>query len=289
MKTKKLLLGIAFTILAFTSCTNDPEKVVASNDAIATQKIDDVVDDVIIIADDQFEVTEGSSATRTTSGGYHSVLPECAYVSDLGSTETLRHLTITFGTDNTTCTFRGRVLKGQIIIDRTKGNTFPKILTITFNNFYTNDKKIEGTISWSREMTGEGINIHPKTTVTTTNLKYITSKGTYTRNGIKTREMTAGFSTLSSPTDDVYTTYGTFTTTLPNGDVYTSLIEPETPLVRKTACSFMTPSIHSPVSGILKVSKNSHYVTLDFGNGDCDNLAMKSIDGSAAVEIVLED
>lgn len=289
MKTKKLLLGIAFIILTVTSCTNESEEVMTSNDTVATQKIDDIVDDIVLIADDQFEVTEGLSVTKTATGGYHSILPECAHVSDLGSTETLRHLTITFGTDNTTCTFRGRVLKGQIIIDRTKGNTFPKTLTVTFNNFYSNDKKIEGTISWSREMVGEGVGIHPKTTVTTTNLKYITSEGTYTRNGVKTREMTAGFSTLSSPTDDVYTTYGTFTTTLPNGDVYTSLIEQSTPLIRKTACSLMTPSIHCPVSGILKVSKNSHYITLDFGNGDCDNLAMKSIDGGTAVQIVLED
>jgi hypothetical protein len=42
-----------------------------------------------------------------------------------------------------------------------------------------------------------------------------------------------------------------------------------------------------PVSGKLKLTKNSHTATIDYGNGDCDNLAMLSIDGGAASPIVL--
>jgi hypothetical protein len=42
-----------------------------------------------------------------------------------------------------------------------------------------------------------------------------------------------------------------------------------------------------PVSGILKISKNMHYATLDYGTGACDNLAMQSIDGGEATQITL--
>jgi hypothetical protein len=44
--------------------------------------------------------------------------------------------------------------KGQIILTRTLGTTFPKIMTVTFNNFYINENKLEGTSTWKREMIG---------------------------------------------------------------------------------------------------------------------------------------
>lgn len=248
--------------------------------------MDNAIDDVSFIADDQYEVSEGSMMGKI-DGGYLSMMPSCVSISDLGSTTSVKVLTITFGTTTSPCVFRGRSIKGQIILTRTTGMTFPKIMTVAYTNFFINDNKLEGVSTWKREMIGSDATLHPKTTFTMTGMKLTPSEGVYTRNGERIREMTAGFSTRLSPTDDVYATYGTFTTTLPNGTTLNSLIEAATPLVHKTACSFQQVPMPFPVSGILKLTKNSHYATIDYGTGDCDNLAMLSIDGGAATPITL--
>jgi hypothetical protein len=290
MKKKILLFGMILSIQAFTSCSQDSnsatEATVTSNDVAATQKMDNAIDDVSLIADNQYEISEGSTTGKSVVS-YFSILPSCATISDLGSSISERVITITFGTADTPCVFRGHSLKGQIILTRTIGTTFPKTMTVTYNNFYVNENKLEGTSTWKREMLGSGENLHPKTTFTMTGMTLTTTAGVYTRNGDRVREMTAGFLTRQSPTDDIHSTYGTFTTTHPNGTVFTSLIEATTPLIHKTACNLIPVPMPFPVSGILKLSKNSHYATTDYGTGDCDNLAMLSIDGGVATPITL--
>lgn len=293
MKKKILLIGMTFGILVFTSCSKDSEPTnsetaVTNNEVIATQKMDNAIDDVSLIADNQYELSEGST-TGKSIGNYFSILPSCATISDLGSTNSVRVLTITFGTESTPCEFRGHLLKGKIILTRTIGTSFPKIMTIAYTNFYVNDNKLNGMSTWKREMIGSESTLHPKTTFTMTDMTLTTTDGVFIRNGERIREMTAGFLTRLSPTDDIYSTYGTFTTTHPNGTVFTSLIESATPLVHKTACSLLQIPMPFPVSGIVKISKNTHYATIDYGTGDCDNLAMLSVDGGMTTQITLDN
>ena len=118
-------------------------------------------------------------------------------------------------------------------------------------------------------------------------MKLTTAAGVYTLNGERVREMIEGFATRMSPTDDVFSTYGTFTTTLPDGSTFTSLIEAASPLIHKNVCSFSQSPMPFPVSGTLKLTKNTHTATIDYGNGVCDNLAMQSIDGGVATQITL--
>lgn len=300
MKTKILLIGMfLLSVLTFTSCTSEsapatPDAAIKTDEVTSTQTIDNSFDDISVIVDNQYEISEGSltgksSSTDKSSGDYYSLIPTCATVSDLGSSATVRVITLTFGDGTTACKFRGHNLRGKIILTRTIGTSFPKIMTVTYDGFYINDNKIGGTSTWKREMIGDGIALHPKTTFTMTNMTLTTKEGTYTRNGDRIREMIAGFATRTSPTDDVFSTYGTFTTTHSNGSVFTSMIDVKTPLINKTACGLAQIPMPFPVSGILKLSKNSHYVTTDYGSGECDNLAMLSIDGGTAVQITLKD
>lgn len=291
MKKKILLFGMLLGIAALNSCTSDPstttaDATVTSNDVAANQSMDNSIDDISLIADNQYELSEGSTTGKTV-GNYYSILPTCATISDLGSTATVRVITITFGTTTSACLFRGHSVKGQIILTRTIGTSFPKIMTITFNDLYINDNKLEGVTTWKREMLGDGMTLHPKTTLTMTGMALTTKAGVYIRNGERIREMTAGFSTRLSPTDDIYSTYGTFTTTHPNGSVFSSLIEAASPLINKTACNLQQVPMPFPVSGKLKLTKNSHTATIEYGNGNCDNLAMLSIDGGTAAPIML--
>lgn len=293
MKTKNLLFLALISIAFFNSCTSiEPVSpalatAVTSSDVLATQEVDNAIDDVAVVADDYYETSEGSTTGKTDP--YPSMLPACVTKSDLGSTPTVRKMTITFGTDTTPCEFRGRKIKGQIIFTRTVGITFPKIMTVSYVNFYINDNKLEGTSTWKREMVGTGADIHPKTTFSMSNMTLITKEGVYYRNGDRIREMIAGFLTRTSPTDDVFLTYGTFTTIHPNGSIFSSSIASATPLINKTACGMsLTNPIPFPVSGILKLTKNALFTTIDYGNGDCDDLAMISVDGAVATQITLK-
>ncbi|HEY6142859.1 MAG TPA: hypothetical protein VIV55_05425 [Flavobacterium sp.] len=290
MKPKFLLIAMfILSVLIFSSCNSDSpptttDEPLTVSEISSAQMMDNTLDDVLAIADDQYELNEGSAFGRY-SETYHSFIPSCATVSDLGSTTDLKVITITFGTETTTCKFRGHYLKGQIILTRTIGTIFPKIMTVTFNNFYVNNNKLEGSATWKREMIGN--DLHPKTTFIMTDITLTTLKGVYTRNGERIREMIEGYSTRLTFTDNVFSTYGNFTTTYPNGDVFTSLINIETPLIYKAACGFEEKSF--PVSGILNLSKNSHFATIDYGNGDCDSLVMLSIDGGLPYQITLDD
>lgn len=291
MKTKKLVIGLLFSVFTFTSCTqesttNATDTKLTTNDVVETQTIDNAIDDISLIADDQYEATEGSTTGKSTNN-YKSILPDCATISDLGSTDLVRKITITFGTATTSCVFRGRTLKGQVILTRTKGTSFPKVMTVTYNNFYINENKLEGTLTWTRTMVGDGAALHPKTTYSTTDMSLTTTSGVYTRTGQLTREMTAGFSTRLISNDDVYAISGTVITTNPQKEVFTSLITTTTPLVYKAECSLLQIPKPYPVSGILKITKNNNYATIDYGTGDCDNIAMLSINGGTAAQITL--
>lgn len=260
---------------------------ITSNDVVANQQMDAAIDDVAIIADDQYEDTEGTPSGRGIQD-YYTILPACAEAVSV-VTGDVRVTTVTFGTATTACLFRGRFLKGQIIFTHTITTSFPKTMTVTYNNFYINGNKLEGSCTWRRDMIGSGISLHPKITFTMNNMTLTTAEGVYTRNGERITEMTAGFSTRTSPTDDVYSTHGSFTTTHPNGNVFTTTVSSETPIVNKKACSLDTVPSPYPVSGILVITKNSHTASIDYGDGDCDNLAMLSIDGGVAFQITLGD
>jgi hypothetical protein len=65
-------------------------------------------------------------------------------------------------------------------------------MTVTFNNFYINENKLEGTSTWKREMM-TGTDLHPKH-FTMNAMTWTSTEGIYTRNGERI-EMTAGFAT----------------------------------------------------------------------------------------------
>ncbi len=299
MKTKILLLSVFFlSILVFSSCSNNGSSTNSttptSSDVAATQTVDNSVDDVSVIADDQYEVHDGTATGKLATTGYTSIFANVTNgvsISTVGTTTATRVITLAFGTTVGTAitpfVFRGRNLRGQIVLTWSIGTTFPKTMTITYNNFYINDNKLDGTTTWKREMVGSGTSLHPKTTFTATNMTLTTKAGVYTRNGDRVREMTAGFLTRTDPTDNVFSTYGTFTTTHPNGNVFTTFIDPTTPLIHKTACDLLAIPSPFPVQGVLKLTKNTHFATIDYGSGTCDNLAMLSIDGGVATQITL--
>ena len=98
----------------------------------------------------------------------------------------------------------------------------------------------------------------------------------FQRVGTRTREIIEGFSTLSW-TDNIYKVTGSWSTTFPNTTVQTSTISNTNPLIVKMSCI----AVNKPllVQGVITFVRNSHVATLDYGTGDCDNIAIFTIDG----------
>ena len=250
-------------------------KTITTYDALANSEIDISVDDVSTIVEDQFSVQQ--NAASRTSEPVKSILPECAIVTTVAETETYTK-TIDFGTVG--CTMpNGNVLKGKIIVSFSKNATTPsRTISYTLEGFYHNGKLIEGnkTITHERKSTDLLEALHPVTTHLIDVTVTFADGKIYTRKGTHVREMTVGFATLGNWEDNVFKATGNHVTNFPNGAEFTTTIK--TPLVFKSICRKPFP-----VEGVVEINKNGGIATLDYGTGECDNLATMTADGVSKV------
>lgn len=252
---------------------------ITAEEAGINAKMDIANDDVSNVVETQLQATlndgvNGKSAEMaSTSCPLVSRTPAFGTVLVSGDVVTK---TIDFGTG---CTQpNGNVLKGIITINFIYNPTASShTVTYTFNNFYHNARKFEGTKTFTRTMTvaTAASPAHPIVTMLMDMTMTLPDGRVFTRVGTRTREITAGYGTPAT-NDNEYTVTGNWTTTFPSTTVQTSTIT--TPLIIKLACN---PTF-SPISqGVITFTRNSHTATLDYGNGDCDNLAVFTINGVA--------
>jgi hypothetical protein len=281
MKTKILLFATLLSIIFFIGCnTNEPVNqapaAITADDAVINSDIDASVDDVSIIAEDQFDMQKSMAAK--TSGGMISMLPPCATITTVLTNDTWTR-TIDFGTQG--CALHnGNIVKGKIIISFTKDFTTPiKSISYTLVGFYHNGKLIEGSKTITHELKTSDLlaALHPVTTHTI-DMKITYPDGKiYTRIGTRVREMVEGFTSITNWEDNVFKVWGYHITTFPNGTKYTCTTQKTAPLLFKMSCK-----MPFPVSGVIEIVKNDGKgATLDFGKGDCDDLAIITIEGVA--------
>ena len=279
MKTKIILFGMFLSVLSI-GCNKDDnssKSIMTAEEASVNAKMDIANDDVSKIVEGQLGEEDGISGRRTT--GTEDFLPACATVTRvpaLGTAivaGTLITKTIDFGT--TGCPLlNGNVLKGKIIITFTyQPSATTHTINYEFSGFYHNAVLYEGNKFFTRVMS-EATSISPAHPVVTLNLDvtatFLNGK-TYHRVGTRVREIVAGYGT-SILVDNVYNVTGNWTTTFPNTTVQNSTIT--TPLVIKLNCANI-------VKGVITSTRNGNTATLDYGNGDCDNLAVFTFNGVA--------
>lgn len=285
MKTRFLMLTLILS-LAVISCTKenatDNEPAISAEEATINAKIDIANDDVIDITSDEEASTYANSTSGRPENFVVSPFTICATITRVPAfgtvitPGTLVTKTIDFGT--TGCTLpNGNVLKGKIIISFTyQPSATSHTITYTFDNFYHNSIKLTGTKTFTRTMTAETPNApsHPIVTMNMDLTATFPNGNVYTRVGQRVREIIAGYATPSW-TDNVYRVTGSWTTTYPNTSLQTSTIT--TPLLIKMSCV----AVNKPliVQGVITFERNGHTATLDYGNGDCDNLAVFTING----------
>ncbi|MEO5967499.1 MAG: hypothetical protein ABIP68_05050 [Ferruginibacter sp.] len=146
---------------------------------------------------------------------------------------------------------------------------------MTFNNYYINNLKREGTITWTNQNTPTGRGWQRKVE----NGKITDSLGHYwTFESIRNVSQVAGFSTPRVIFDDAYSITGAGTVTNDRQITRTNTITQA--LHKAVACDNID-------KGEITIVGPLHTSVLNFGNGECDRIATISIDGAAPVTILL--
>jgi len=276
MKTKIFFTIAAFAILSFSSCNKDAgidqtSLNIADDDAVSDAVFEDVfntVDNAEMVLND-----------LQKGGDSKSVV-----LSDTCPLTTVDHpadgiwpktITIDFGTG---CTgFYDNTRSGKIVIVVTgprleEGTT----KTVTFENYYFNGIKVEGTKVFENMGYNDNQNIVFEVSLTDGKLTLSDGK-TIERSFVHQREWIAGLLTKSIWDDECLIT-GTAQGVNVNGVSYTNTIT--TALHWKRVCRFI-------VSGVILIEREGKDpVTLDFGTGECDALAAVTV-GDKTKEITL--
>ncbi|WP_426486306.1 hypothetical protein [Flavobacterium sp. 2] len=277
MKTKIFFIGTLAALSFFVSCnsdekTNDGSSAAITKDEIITNsKIDASIDDVTNIAEDQFSAQQ--NVTAKPSGPVKNFLPSCATITTVLTNNTWTR-TVDFGVEG--CTLEnGNTVKGKMVISFSNDfSTSTQTISYTFDGFYHNGKKLQGSKSIVRTVKTTDLlaTAHPVFTASIDMTITFDDGGVYTRKGTLVKEQVEGFDTWFNWDDNAYLVTGSGTTTFPNGDTFSAEIT--TPLQFKASCK---KSI--PVKGVLSITKNGATAVIDYGDGTCNTLATITKDG----------
>lgn len=178
-------------------------------------------------------------------------------------------VTIDFGTANCMCN-DGRNRRGKIMVTYTgRYRDAGTEVHIGYDNYFVNDNQVLGT----HTITNLGIS-------TTGNIYYsvdvngqvvLASGGTITWTSSRTRQWIAGYNTAVC-SDDVYSITGSASGTNTYGVQISAVIT--SPLIRNLDSGCRKHF----VQGTIEITPENHPVRiLDFGNGNCDNIATVTI------------
>ena len=285
MKTKIVFLGLLLALFTI-SCNKDKDNNdFTADEAGVNAKIDLANDDVSDIIEGQFNATmENTTSGKTTELAAATNLPTCATITRVptfGTAPTVGQTvtkTIDFGT--TGCTMpNGNVLKGQIIMSFVYNPTATShTINYQFVNFYHNAIKFDGNKTFTRTMS-VATATSPSHPIVVMNMQMTVTfpdGRVFERVGTRTREIIEGYGTPLVLADNIYKVTGSWSTTFPNTTIQTSTIT--TPLLVKMSCI----AVNKPllVKGVITFERNGNIATLDYGNGDCDNLAIFTINGT---------
>lgn len=268
MKIKNLVVGFTFSMFIL-SCSND-EKTTSTemSDAKVSAKIDIITEDVSKIVEDQFSLQANPGAGRS-SENITQELPPCATVT-VSLTATTWTRTVVF--DN--CELpNGNTLDGTIIISGSLNFDTPShTINYSFVNLHHNDVLIEGnrTIVRTFQSTATLAIPHPVATMSIDMTLTFPNGNVFHRVGNRVREMIEGFGTPMIWMDNIFSITGSWTTTFPGG-TRTSTIT--MPLRVRANCPFI-------VRGVITTVRNNNTAVLDYGNGECDNQATLTVNGT---------
>lgn len=256
---------LSFALFSIISCTKDSAKLdeatvnLADDDAVSNITFDDITNTV----DYATQILEGIlDLGNLKSAAIVADSCPAITISSLDLVTFPKTITIDYGTG---CTgFYGSTRSGKIIISVSdRRNVVNSVCTVTLENYYYNGIKVEGTAEFKNlgPNTNQNIVISAKLTggkLTLPDNRYIERAFDHQREWVK------GWDTKDVWDDECLIT-GTASGRTIDGVVYNNTIT--TGLYWKRVCEFI-------VSGVVEIDgEGLDPVYLDFGNGECDNLA----------------
>lgn len=293
--TRMLTVAFVATTFMVVSCKKESSEtetteqkeefamVSAESDAEAEAIFDDVFDNAVGV---DTEVGLGGTGVfggaNFTNGGLGSEV-----VSGANGTDTARCFTVTYVQLSAPARFPlkvtidfgagcsgrdGRTRKGKIIIVYTGPLFVPgNSTTTTFDGYYVNNVKVEGTHKISNKSTQNIKSFN----VLVVGAKLSKENGNFTQwNSEKTISQIEGLGTPLFPLDDIFRVEGGANGSVKKGDRFFqwSTIIKE-PLVKKFTCRWIAKGV------IVMQKSNSPVAELNYGTGNCDNKATLTVNG----------
>jgi len=250
----------------------------SQSDAEAEVVFDDVFDNVMGVSPEvavggtgvfgRVNQTSGTGENRLT--GADTLSCYIVTITQLSSANRFPlNVVIDFGTG---CTGKdGRTRKGKIIIQYTGRLLVPgNSSTTTFDGYYVNDIKVEGT----HKITNTSTATVKSFTIAVSGARLSQPDGSYLEwNSEKTISQVDGLLT-PIPLDDVFNLTGHASgLVVKDNKLFQWNTAISSPLVKRFAC-------HWIVKGTVNIQKgNAPVAVLDYGNGNCDNLATFTVNG----------
>lgn len=200
---------------------------------------------------------------------------KCAKIKiEVGTEPYSGTITVDFG--GTGCKdSRGNVRKGKMIITYAGKRFIPgSSVKVEMVDYFINDKKVEGTRSVTSEPTST--ELKPVSKIVLKDGKCTSPDGTFS-----THEFThvRTWTRLSNPLEDSWTLSGSGSGVSRKGVAYTMTITKD--LVFKKSCE--ASHVFIAVSGIKILNKGGKEITIDYGNGICNNLVSVTYNGVTKV------
>jgi len=272
MKQFRKILAVSLLFCAFTSCQKK-DVATAFDEVILSQQEtqgEEALSDIDLLVDEA--VDSNSGQLKAAALGSAMYLNDCAVIT-INNQTSPKVITIDFGTS---CTGKdGKVRSGKIMVTSDSFTTFPSVRNKSFDNYVVDGKKIQGSIVKTISKDQEN-NIRTAVISENITINLPNGEGTATRVANLTRQYKRGI--LASAADNKIVSWGTVEFTRVSGVKVTKTVTAANPLVFNVAC-------HHIVSGIVAITTSNNYNwTIDYGTGDCDNIATLTI-GNKTKEI----
>jgi hypothetical protein len=271
------VLLFLFSFMIITSCKKEEEHIDKNtSSAVDHAFAESTFDDAGIMADQA--AISGDLTTYKNGVASNTSLSTCATIS-FDTTASPRIITIDFDTVNGPPCLDGRYRRGKIIVTYNGGyRDAGSVHTISFDDYYVNDYKVEGT----KTVTNGGQNSAGNTYFNIDVVGHIISPqgATLDWTSTRVREWVSGEGTVWW-IDDIYHITGSASGNSFGGEDFTAQITE--PLVVDLACVSASPLNPKPVylkEGVLEFTPDGKYTrVIDYGyeNGECDNKAKVTI------------
>jgi hypothetical protein len=267
-------IATVFLMLIIFGCSNEKNELVnqeINNEELRKNEIISEISTFIIDLGEEQTMGQKNNNNVTTS------FSSCATVS-VNYSNTTWTRTVDFGT--TGCQYlNGPVLKGKIIYSGTIDFNFNNYnVNYVFEDFYYDDIKVDGNKTLSKHIGTSDLSNsnHPISTLDIDLEVTFQDNQVYSRTGNTTKEFVEGYTTIFNVNDNKFLTTGNWITSNSSGVTSTSTIT--SPLEKRGICPYFR-------SGIIDLNYAGDLYNVNYGNGDCDNIALVSHNGGTPVEI----